>query len=138
LFDVAFVEVLSCTFALEDVISIQILHSDVPFIAFSILSEYLTMSISSVNILLFSAAVACGASVRSKAPEGAIVLPLTYNGTTAAYYAPFHIGTPPQTEYLKVDTGSPTFSFLDPRNSFCEQSNKPCARFGTFDNLTSS
>ncbi|KEQ68926.1 acid protease [Aureobasidium namibiae CBS 147.97] len=71
-------------------------------------------------------------------PDGAIILPLTYNDFTAAYYAPFQVGTPPQTEYLKVDTGSPTLSFLDPRSSFCEQSNRPCMTYGTFDNETSS
>jgi hypothetical protein len=55
-----------------------------------------------------------------------------------AYYAEFGVGTPPQKEYLKVDTGSPRYSFLDPRNSVCTRTSQPCSTFGTFDNLTSS
>lgn len=96
------------------------------------------MPLSIVETLLLSAAFAHGALATRKGPEGAIVLPLTYNDFTAAYYAPFEVGTPPQTEYLKVDTGSPTFSFLDPRSSYCEQSTHPCMTYGTFDNETSS
>ena len=96
------------------------------------------MPLSVVDIVLLSAAFANGAFAKSKGPEGAIVLPLTYNELTAAYYAPFEVGTPPQTEYLKVDTGSPTISFLDSQSSFCEQANHPCVRYGAFDNETSS
>jgi hypothetical protein len=96
------------------------------------------MSFSIVRTVLLPAAFINGAFATSKVPKGAIVLPLAYNEFTAAYYAPFEVGTPPQTEYLKVDTGSPTISFLDPRNSLCEQSNHPCMKYGTFDNDTSS
>lgn len=96
------------------------------------------MSFSVVHAVLLSAAFINGAFATSKVPKGAIVLPLTYNEFTAAYYAPFEVGTPPQTEYLKVDTGSPTVSFLDPQNPLCEQSNHPCMKYGTFDNETSS
>lgn len=96
------------------------------------------MPLSVIETMLLSAAFAHGAFATRKLPVGAIVLPLTYNDFTAAYYAPFEVGTPPQTEFLKVDTGSPTFSFLDPRSSFCEQSSHPCMTYGTFDNETSS
>jgi hypothetical protein len=96
------------------------------------------MLLSIFDTVLLSAAFFQGAFAKSKIPEGAIVLPLTYNEVTAAYYAPFEVGTPPQTEYLKVDTGSPTISFLDSRSSFCEQANHPCVTYGTFDNETSS
>jgi hypothetical protein len=96
------------------------------------------MPLSLVEAVLFSAAFINGAFATSKIPEGVIVLPLAYNEFTAAYYAPFEVGTPPQTEYLKVDTGSPTVSFLDPQNSLCKQSNHPCMEYGTFDNETSS
>jgi candidapepsin len=97
-----------------------------------------TMPLSTANTVLLLAALTRGAWATGKTPEGAIVLPLTYNELTAAYYAPFEVGTPPQTEYLKIDTGSPTISFLDPQSSFCKQANNPCMTYGTFDNQTSS
>jgi hypothetical protein len=97
-----------------------------------------TMPVSAFDAALLLAAFAQGAWATSKTHKGAIVLPLTYNEITAAYYAPFEVGTPPQTEYLKVDTGSPTISFLDSQSSFCEQSNHPCKTYGSFDNETSS
>jgi len=96
------------------------------------------MPLSIVGPVLLAAGFARAAVAITRVPAGAIVLPLTYNDFTAAYYAPFEIGTPPQTEYLKVDTGSPTVSFLDPQSSFCEQSSHPCMTYGTFDNETSS
>jgi hypothetical protein len=96
------------------------------------------MPSSIVDAVLLSAVLFHGAFAMSKAPAGAIVLPLTYNEFTDAYYAPFDVGTPPQTEYLKVDTGSATISFLDSRSSFCNQSNHPCETYGSFGNETSS
>jgi hypothetical protein len=96
------------------------------------------MPFSTIDTVLLLTAFARSAWATSKTPEGAIVLPLTYNEFTAAYYAPFNVGTPPQTEYLKVDTGSPTISFLDSQSSFCKQSNYPCKKYGAFDNETSS
>jgi hypothetical protein len=96
------------------------------------------MTISIHDTVLLLAALGHGAFAMSKAPAGAIALPLTYNEFTASYYAPFEVGTPPQTEYLKVDTGSPTISFLDSQSSFCNQSNYPCKTYGSFDNKTSS
>jgi len=96
------------------------------------------MPLSTVETVVLLATFARCAWATSKAPLGAIVLPLTYNEFTAAYYAPFEVGTPPQTEYLKVDTGSPTISFLDSESSFCKQSNDPCKTYGSFDNETSS
>lgn len=90
------------------------------------------------NSVLLLAASANYVAAIGRAPEGAIVLPLTYNEFTAAYYAPFHIGTPPQLEYLRVDTGSPTMSFLDSRSSFCNGTDQPCKVYGSFDNYTSS
>lgn len=96
------------------------------------------MPLSVIETVLLSTAFATGAFATRKAPEGAIVLPLTYNDFTAAYYAPFEVGTPPQTEYLKVDTGSPTVSFLKSGSSFCEQSTHLCMTYGSFDNESSS
>jgi hypothetical protein len=97
-----------------------------------------TMPVSVFDAVLLLTAFAQGAWATSKTPKGAIVLPLTYNEITAAYYAPLEVGTPPQTEYLKVDTGSPTISFLDSQSSFCKQANHPCKTYGSFDNETSS
>lgn len=100
--------------------------------------RYRTMPLSIAETVLLAAGFARAAVATTGVPVGAIVLPLTYNEFTAAYYAPFEVGTPPQTEYLKVDTGSPTISFLDPQSSFCQQSSHPCMTYGTFDNETSS
>jgi len=73
----------------------------------------------------------------SAVPKGSILISDIINGVTG-YYAAFHVGTPPQKEYLLVDTGSPTYSFEDPRSSWCASVNKPCAFYGTYDNKTSS
>lgn len=58
--------------------------------------------------------------------------------TLIAYYAEFDVGTPPQKIYLKVDTGSPTYSFVNPNYTACEGTSKPCKKYGTFNNRTSS
>lgn len=71
-------------------------------------------------------------------PEGAIAVPLVRESGLGYYLAEFYVGTPPQKELLAMDTGSPTYSFLDPRNSVCESDTNPCSTYGTFDNTTSS
>ncbi|KAG5917036.1 hypothetical protein E4U53_004243, partial [Claviceps sorghi] len=71
-------------------------------------------------------------------PAGVIAVPLTRSAEQDAYYAEFHVGTPPQKEFLKIDTGSPRYSFLNPRNPVCTADAKRCQTFGTFDNTTSS
>lgn len=48
------------------------------------------------------------------------------------------VGTPGQRNVLKVDTGSPTIGFENPRSNDCQQSNRPCLQYGSYDNLTSS
>lgn len=74
----------------------------------------------------------------SQLPSGVIAVPLTRNEGLTAYFAELHVGTPPQKQLLKIDTGSPRYSFLDPRNPVCEREGDPCVRYGTFDNETSS
>lgn len=71
-------------------------------------------------------------------PSGVIAVPLTRSAVQDAYYAKFEVGTPPQTQYLKIDTGSPRYSFLDPRNQVCAKEGASCTTFGTFDNTTST
>jgi hypothetical protein len=71
-------------------------------------------------------------------PTGVIAVPLLRDVGQSAYYAEFEVGTPPQKESLKIDTGSPRYSFLDPRNVVCQRDSQPCQTFGTFDNTTSS
>ena len=75
-------------------------------------------------------------AVSAELPTGVIAIPLSRNWDLTAYYAEFQVGTPPQKTYLKVDTGSPFYSFLDSRNSVCDTQN--CDTFGTYDNTTSS
>ncbi|KAF3034134.1 hypothetical protein E8E12_001874 [Didymella heteroderae] len=85
--------------------------------------------------LALLAAVALPA-VTAKLPAGVVAVPLSRDSGLTAYYAEFQVGTPPQKTYLKIDTGSPNFSFLDPRNPVC--GTQDCKIFGTFDNTTSS
>jgi hypothetical protein len=87
-----------------------------------------------MSLALF-AAVALPA-VAAELPAGVIAVPLSRDLGQTAYYAEFQVGTPPQKEYLKIDTGSPNFSFLNPRNQVC--GSQDCKTFGTFDNTTSS
>ncbi|KAG9496356.1 hypothetical protein J7337_012943 [Fusarium musae] len=72
-----------------------------------------------------------------KVPAGVISVPLSRDAGLTAYYAKLQVGTPPQTEYLKIDTGSPRYSFLDPRNEVCKKQGNNCKTFGTFNNKTS-
>jgi hypothetical protein len=72
------------------------------------------------------------------APAGTIIAPLSRAADLTSYLAQFSVGTPAQKEWLLIDTGSPTISFLDSRGSFCNDGNKPCAYYGAFNNLTSS
>ncbi|RGP71265.1 aspartic ase yapsin-6 [Fusarium longipes] len=74
----------------------------------------------------------------TKTPPGVIAVPLSRNEGLTAYFAKLQVGTPLQTQYLKIDTGSPRYSFLDPRNQICEREGNSCQVFGTFDNETSS
>jgi hypothetical protein len=75
-------------------------------------------------------------AVAAELPAGVVAVPLSRDWGLTAYYAEIQVGTPPQKEYLKIDTGSPNFAFLNPRNPSCATQN--CKTFGTFDNLTSS
>ncbi|EUC47391.1 hypothetical protein COCMIDRAFT_3647 [Bipolaris oryzae ATCC 44560] len=77
-------------------------------------------------------------ALSAELPPGTIAVPMIRDADLAAYYAEFHVGTPPQKEWLKVDTGSPRYSFLDPRNQECVLDATACSTYGTFDNLTSS
>ncbi|KAI1023719.1 hypothetical protein LB504_005067 [Fusarium proliferatum] len=78
-----------------------------------------------------------GVAAAGKTPAGVISVPLSRDEGLTAYYAKLQVGTPPQTEYLKVDTGSPRYSFLDPRNEVCKKQGNNCKTFGTFNNKTS-
>jgi hypothetical protein len=98
--------------------------------------------ILSTSLLLGLASTSAARAIDARAqktPEGAILVPLVRDsGALLAYYAEFEVGTPPQKEYLKVDTGSPTYSFINPNNTVCTASSKPCKKYGTFNNKTSS
>ncbi|KAI7759734.1 hypothetical protein LZL87_009057 [Fusarium oxysporum] len=78
-----------------------------------------------------------GLAAATKTPAGVISVPLSRDEGLTAYYAKLQVGTPPQTEYLKIDTGSPRYSFLDPRNEVCKKQGNNCKTFGTFNNKTS-
>ncbi|KJX95565.1 secreted aspartic protease precursor like protein [Zymoseptoria brevis] len=71
-------------------------------------------------------------------PVGSIAVPLKRDRVLLKYLAKFSVGTPPQEEYLAIDTGSPTISFYDPKSDFCSVETQPCAPYGTFDNVSSS
>lgn len=96
-----------------------------------------TMADTKTVSLALLAALALPA-VAADLPAGVVAVPLVRAQALDAYYAEFQVGTPPQKEYLKVDTGSPFYSFLDPRNPMCTQASQPCSTYGTFNNLTSS
>lgn len=72
------------------------------------------------------------------APAGTIATSLFRGADLSAYFAQFSVGTPPQKEWLLIDTGSPTISFFASQGTFCDESTKPCTYYGAFDNLTSS
>ncbi|EWZ85724.1 hypothetical protein NW765_011271 [Fusarium oxysporum] len=78
-----------------------------------------------------------GLAAATKTPAGVISVPLSRDDGLTAYYAKLQVGTPPQTEYLKINTGSPRYSFLDPRNEVCKKQGNSCKTFGTFNNKTS-
>ncbi|KAG5976342.1 hypothetical protein E4U55_007356 [Claviceps digitariae] len=69
-------------------------------------------------------------SVPGNLPVGVVAVPMTRNAQQDAYYAEFQVGTPPQKELLKVDTGSPRYSFLNPRNPVCARDGQPCRTYG--------
>jgi hypothetical protein len=92
-----------------------------------------------VLLAITAAAVrSTAAAAHSPASKGYVTSNLTRGPNLLSYHAELEIGTPPQKERLLVDTGSPTYSFISPRNPYCQTSNKPCAYYGTYDNLTSS
>jgi hypothetical protein len=84
------------------------------------------------------AATVSAVTAQVNVPEGAIVVPMIRNEDQSAYLAELQVGTPSQTVWLKVDTGSPTYSFIDPRNDVCARPVQPCEEYGAFDNITSS
>ncbi|KAB5511704.1 aspartic peptidase domain-containing protein [Coniochaeta sp. 2T2.1] len=71
-------------------------------------------------------------------PHGVVSIPMNRIVNYTAYGIDFMVGTPGQRNVLKVDTGSPTIGFENPRSNDCQQSNHPCAHYGSYDNLTSS
>ncbi|KAF5643457.1 uncharacterized protein FTJAE_3257 [Fusarium tjaetaba] len=90
------------------------------------------------TLAIVAAAVAFPSiAAAGKTPAGVISVPLSRDAGLTAYYAKLQVGTPPQTEYLKIDTGSPRYSFLDPRNEVCKKQGNNCKTFGTFNNRTS-
>ncbi|RKL44004.1 hypothetical protein BFJ70_g4316 [Fusarium oxysporum] len=91
-----------------------------------------------ITLAAVAAAVAFpGLAAATKTPAGVISVPLSRDDGLTAYYAKLQVGTPPQTEYLKIDTGSPRYSFLDSRNEVCKKQGNSCKTFGTFNNKTS-
>ncbi|KAF5560442.1 hypothetical protein FPHYL_6646 [Fusarium phyllophilum] len=78
-----------------------------------------------------------GLAAATKTPASVISVPLSHDEGLTAYYAKLQVGTPPQTEFLKIDTGSPRYSFLDPRDEVCKKQGNNCKTFGTFNNKTS-
>ncbi|KAK0384431.1 hypothetical protein NLU13_8517 [Sarocladium strictum] len=87
---------------------------------------------------VFVTVVAASTVKRPSSSSGYIAVPLTRDEGLTAYFAELQVGTPPQKEYLKIDTGSPRYSVLDSRNAVCASAGQSCSEFGTFDNLTSS
>ncbi|KAF4995607.1 hypothetical protein FGRMN_4998 [Fusarium graminum] len=99
------------------------------------------MAGSAIRLTFAAAAIAISfptVDATTKTPAGIIAVPLSRDEGLTAYFAKLQVGTPPQTEYLKIDTGSPRYSFLDPRNEICQRKGNPCREFGTFNNKTSS
>lgn len=101
---------------------------------------------------LLARAAATGAR---SVPKGVLVAPIIRIENQSAYglqcksirdetfldyadYVLVGVGTPPQINVLKIDSGSSTISFQDPKSSECQQSNEPCALYGSFNNLSSS
>ena len=86
-----------------------------------------------------ASAVGCAvANAQPEVPQGTIFVPMVRDAAQAAYMAEFFVGTPPQRHWLKVDSGSPTYSFISSNNAACLQSTRPCETYGSFDNTTSS
>ncbi|KAH7370013.1 aspartic peptidase domain-containing protein [Rhexocercosporidium sp. MPI-PUGE-AT-0058] len=77
-------------------------------------------------------------NLASQIPSGYIAVPLIRNSQFLAYLAQISVGTPPQKEYLLVDTGSSTISFYESRSTFCNLPREPCAEYGSYDNISSS
>ncbi|KAF5241418.1 hypothetical protein FAUST_3848 [Fusarium austroamericanum] len=96
------------------------------------------MAGSTLRAALIAAVAVQSVSAATKTPAGVIALPLTRDDGLTAYFAKLQVGTPLQTQHLKIDTGSPRYSFLDPRNGVCQREGDPCVEYGTFNNETSS
>ena len=92
---------------------------------------------SSVSLALL-AAVTIPTSLAKQTPAGTIAVPMIRNNDQTAYYAEMLVGTPPQKNFLKVDSGSPRYAVLSPNNEVCTRPGQLCETFGAFDNLTSS
>lgn len=88
------------------------------------------------GIFLFLGAAA--ASAGGSCPSGAISFPLVRKADYSAYLTKLKVGSPPQEEYVLVDTGSGTISVENPDNNVCSLSSKPCAEYGTFRNTSST
>jgi hypothetical protein len=91
-----------------------------------------------VSSALVLAAASASLGAAAQVPDGAVLVPLYRNTEQSAYLCDFFVGTPPQKHVLKVDSGSPTYSFINPRNPVCALPTRPCDAYGTFDNTTSS
>jgi hypothetical protein len=99
------------------------------------------MAGSALRITFATAAAAVAfpaVAAATKTHAGVIAVPLSRDEGLTAYFAKLQVGTPPQTQFLKIDTGSPRYSFLDPHNEVCQRDGDPCHEFGTFNNETSS
>jgi hypothetical protein len=57
------------------------------------------------------------ATVAASLPPGVIKIPTTRILNESAYGIEFEVGSPPQSNVLKVDTGSPTIGFENHRNN---------------------
>ena len=94
----------------------------------------------SVNIALLAAvaAPAVRAAALATTPlDGGLIVPMIWGQNQTGYMAEVSAGTPAQKGFVKVDTGSPTYSFLASSNPVCSKASKPCEAYGTFNNLTS-
>ncbi|KAI9831939.1 MAG: hypothetical protein M1819_004661 [Sarea resinae] len=78
------------------------------------------------------------ASEAQPIPDGVLVVPIIRIENQSSYGMEIGVGNPPQVNILKLDTGSSTISFQNPQSNECQQSNSPCASYGSFDNSSSS
>ena len=93
---------------------------------------------SALPTMLFTLAAFIGAAAAAGLPDGVISIPLKRIINQTFYGMEFAVGNPPQISTLKVDTGSVTIGFNTPSSNLCVREDKPCALYGTYDNLTST